>query len=120
MKVTTQVSGSFNNTEKWVKSMSNLSVTDLLTETGSKIVDGLRGAAPVRTGKLRSSFDYNVSKNELEIINTDTNDGKSLVSMIVNGHGTRTGGYVPPNDFVKPVVTPVLNDLNSKIERRLK
>ncbi len=52
---------------------------------------------------------YNVTKN-----------GIPIPILLKNGHGTGTGGYVAPNDFITPVVDIVVKDVSSLIERKLR
>ena len=42
--------------------------------------------------------------------------GITIVQFIIKqGHGTRNGGYVPPNDFITPIVDKAAKDLSKKI-----
>jgi structural protein len=43
-------------------------------------------------------------------------DGTPLVVLIVNGHGTGTGGYVPANNFVTPIVDSVVDEILREVE----
>ena len=86
-------------------------------EAGLKqLVDG----TPVRSGKTANSWTMDITEtnNSLDLIYSNSNtvsDGTPLVVLIKQGHGTRNGGYVPPNDFITPIVEKTAKALSSKI-----
>lgn len=83
----------------------------------------LASATPVKTGVTASSWTHDVkaSKNVFEINwgNTNTIGEISVVLLIVNGHLTGTGGYVPPNDFVTPAMSAIYENINRSIVRAM-
>ena len=96
-----------------------------LSSIGSKGLSRLISATPKRSGDTASSWDMDVEKsqNGLNLYYSNSkkvSDGTPLVVLIVNGHGTGTGGYVPSNDFVSPIVDSIekeiLREVNSIIE----
>lgn len=75
---------------------------------------------PVRSGKTANSWTMDITEtnNQLDLIYSNSNaisDGTPLVVLIKQGHGTRNGGYVPPNDFITPIVEKTAKELSSKI-----
>lgn len=75
---------------------------------------------PVRSGKTANSWTMDITEtnNNLDLIYSNSNtssDGTPLVILIKQGHGTRNGGYVPPNDFITPIVEKTVKELSSKI-----
>lgn len=75
---------------------------------------------PVRSGKTANSWtmDITESNDKLDLIYSNSNtisDGTPLVVLIKQGHGTRNGGYVPPNDFITPIVDKTAKELSRKI-----
>lgn len=75
---------------------------------------------PVRSGKTANSWTMDITEtnNNLDLIYSNSNtisDGTPLVVLIKQGHGTRNGGYVPPNDFITPIVDKAAKDLSKKI-----
>ena len=78
---------------------------------------------PVRSGKTANSWTMDITEtnNQLDLIYSNSNtisDGTPLVVLIKQGHGTRNGGYVPPNDFITPIVEKTAKELSSKIGRK--
>ena len=63
-------------------------------------------------------MDITETKNDLDLIYSNSytiSDGTPLVVLIKQGHGTNNGGYVPPNDFITPIVEKTAKELSSKI-----
>lgn len=112
------VSGDFNNLEKYLKKDRRVSLDDL----GRAIVNALKSMTPYKSGKTAESWGYRISTTargeELEIFNTNINKGKNIAILIHYGHGTGTGGYVPPHPYIdkaidsayKSAINKVLND----------
>lgn len=122
--------GNFNNTERFLKAIQNgklrREIRSVLAEYGSKGVSELSSNTPVRSGASASSWSYDVvfenSTIRLEWRNNRmASDGKTpLVVLIINGHGTRTGGYVSPNDFVTPVISSICEEASEAVWRVVK
>lgn len=75
---------------------------------------------PVRSGKTANAWTMDITEtnNKLDLIYSNSNtvsDGTPLVILIKQGHGTRNGGYVPPNDFITPIVDKTAKELSKKI-----
>lgn len=75
---------------------------------------------PVRSGKTANSWTMDITEtnNKLDLIYSNSNtisDGTPLVILIKQGHGTRNGGYVPPNDFITPIVDKTAKEISRKI-----
>lgn len=75
---------------------------------------------PVRSGKTANSWTMDITEadNKLDLIYSNSNtisDGTPLVILIKQGHGTRNGGYVPPNDFITPIVDKTAKEISKKI-----
>ena len=88
-------------------------------------VEKLRANTPKRSGVTANSWGSEISKSysglDVAITNSSvTSDGIPIPILIKNGHGTGTGGYVPPNDYITPVVDLMVKDVSSLIERKLR
>lgn len=75
---------------------------------------------PVRSGKTANAWTMGITEtnDKLDLIYSNSNtvsDGTPLVILIKQGHGTRNGGYVPPNDFITPIVDKTAKELSRKI-----
>lgn len=76
---------------------------------------------PKRSGATASSWSMEIEKtqNGLDLYYSNSkqiSDGTPLVVLIVNGHGTGTGGYVPANNFVTPIVDSIADEILREVE----
>lgn len=107
-------SGSFDNIEKWLKKVSQINPETTLRGTAQRVVNQLTDATPRDSGVTAGSWGYKIVRisrgTELSITNNSFGDQTySIIQGLRYGHGTGTGGYVAPNDFVSPVVEDLLN-----------
>jgi hypothetical protein len=47
----------------------------------------------------------------LSFNNDAQNDGVPIAILIQYGHGTGTGGYVAPNDYINPAMKPIFQKI---------
>ena len=103
--------GSFNNLESFLKRAVKNSSKQEVVELAEAIVSKLRQDTPKRSGKTASSWSYNISNSSngfvIEIINTNNNGSVNVARIIHFGHGTGTGGYVPPQPFIATAIDSV-------------
>lgn len=119
--------GNYNKTRNFLKGLMEIHrLRSLFDQYGQKIVSELSANTPKRTGETAASWSYEVVQEEegliLEIHNSHMgSDGKTPVAILIQmGHGTRTGGYVPPYDYINPVIEPLFNELSEKISEVVK
>lgn len=111
--ITLTASGDFKKTFSFLKAIRDKRIYDVLDEYGQRGVEILSANTPVRTGETANSWSYEkeVSGSSIKIEWRNSKmaeDGITpVVILIIKGHGTGTGGYISPNDFV----TPLMNDL---------
>lgn len=118
--ITVEEQGSFGEIEQWLIKMAKIDPTSKVDALGSKITSALRPRTPFDTGLTQDSWQHQTKKANngvsLEISNSSEN-GFNVVQALRHGHGTGTGGYVPPNDFVTPVVEPLIESATDMIVR---
>ena len=109
MNISTE--GSFNNLESFLKRTVKNSSKQEVVELAEAIVSKLRQDTPKRSGKTASSWSYNISNSSngfvIEIVNTNNNGSVNIARIIHFGHGTGTGGYVPPKPFITTAIDSV-------------
>lgn len=107
----------FKKTFSFLEAIRDKIIYRILDNYGKKGVELLRDATPKRTGKTSESWSYQITMSDghvsLEWFNSNMgNDGITPIAILIQmGHGTRTGGYVQPNDYINPVMTPLLDEL---------
>lgn len=85
--------------------------TTNLDALGKAIVNALRDATPKDSGETANSWGYRIIPTsrgqDLEIYNTNLNNGVNVAMLIHYGHGTGTGGYVPPRPYIDKAINSV-------------
>lgn len=114
VQVIVKSSGSFDKTFKFLNKLTPLKMIKL-EKYAQMGIDALRAATPRRTGTTAECWYYKIetTKSSAKIIwlNANENKGIPIVVLIQYGHGTRNGGYVPPNDFINPAMRPVFEKI---------
>ena len=109
MRITS--SGDFNNIEMWLKRTVKKQNSGPAEKLARMLTDRLRSSTPVGSGKTAQAWDYTITQNGdnivIEIINSNINKGVSIARIIHFGHGTGTGGYVPPRAYISQAINDV-------------
>lgn len=125
--------GDMKKTDTWLRKLLKLDLQSILDRYGERGVKILSAATPVDTGKTAASWTYTtsitrtssggVTSATITWSNTNLTEGRQhipVVILIECGHGTRNGGYVPPNPFIKENITPLLNEMAEKLWKEVK
>lgn len=122
MEVKMHVTGSFKNTEKFLKDMKdfNSTIRRVLESEAKRGVEALIRATPVDSGIAASSWSYRIVQNgrRVAIIWTNSdleNGGFPVAVMIQYGYGTGTGGYVQGRDYINPAIRPVFDRIAQSV-----
>lgn len=114
-----ELSGSFNNTEKFLKAMQDQDLFASLETYAKAGVDALSSATPTDSGLAKTSWDYEIkrTKSTLEILwlNKDIESGFPVAIMLQYGYATGTGGYVQGRDYINPAMKPVFDKILDKV-----
>lgn len=110
--------------EKYLQSLRDFKMAQLLDEYGSKGVELLSASTPVRTGKTASSWSYEVvqegNNTVLQFKNSNVNDHVNIAYILQTGHGTRNGGYVQGQDYINPPMQQLFEELRNRIDKEVK
>lgn len=117
--------GDFNKLTKFLNTVSKGDyLKKNLERYGQMGVEALAAATPVDTGVTAASwsFQVEVGNGTVSLIWTNSSNNKSIsiVYLLVNGHGTGTGGWVEGRDFISPAILPVMDSLIEKIWKEVK
>lgn len=108
-------SGSFDNTEAWLRKMASGDVFSALDHFGQEGVSALASATPVDSGLTAGSWTYEIVQDasSYSIIwgNTNMADGRPVAILLQYGHGTGTGGYVQGRDYINPALQPIFDNI---------
>lgn len=106
-------SGEFKDLELYLKRVIKKSSSKQgATELAIAIVNRLKQDTPKKSGLTAESWDYKLSNTSkgiaIEIINKN-NDSVNIAKIIHFGHGTGTGGYVPPKPYIVSAIDAAYN-----------
>lgn len=109
------VHGDFKNTYAFLNRIIKLDFDASLKKYGEEGVEALKEVTPVRTGKTRDSWSYEIVKapGKVSIFWTNNNiqDGSNIAVILDYGHATKNGGYVKGRHFISPAIQPVFDKI---------
>lgn len=107
--------GSFDKTEKFLRTMSTLKIDGILNAEAQKGVTALSRATPKDSGRAAISWSYTIEKTSSSVTinwtNSDVENGFPVALMIQYGHGTGTGGYIQGIDYINPAMRPIFESI---------
>ena len=117
--LTIRTSGSFKNTEAFLKRMSSNEIMSVLNKYGQIGVNALAQATPVKSGATAAGWGYEVvhEGNTFSIYWTNDNmaGGTPVAILLQYGHGTGTGGYVAGRNYINPSIKPVFDKIADEV-----
>ena len=110
-----RVHGDFKNTYAFLNRIIKLDFDASLKKYGEEGVEALKEVTPVRTGKTRDSWSYEIVKAPGKVsifwINSNIQDGSNIAVILDYGHATKNGGYVKGRHFISPAIQPVFDKI---------
>lgn len=121
--MTDSISGSFTGHFKsiisFLENAKNVEIRTLLEEYGVRGVEELSAQTPVLTGKTANSWYYDVSRTRdgwsLSWSNSNMAGDVPVAKLILYGHATAFGSYVPSYDYLGPAIDPILAKLKDEL-----
>ena len=118
MSITVTTSGDFSKTYQYLgklQSFRKQKLMSILKKYGEEGVASLRELTPKDTGETASKWSYSIEEGDgsvtLSFNNDAQNDGVPIAILIQYGHGTGTGGYVAPIDYINPAMEPIFRKI---------
>lgn len=107
--------GDFKRTDNWLKKLLKRDYKSLMEKYAQEGVEALAAATPVDSGKTATSWSYEITQNDGEIIiawnNSNINKHVNIALIIQYGHGTRNGGWVQGVDYINPALKPIFDKM---------
>lgn len=113
-------SGSFNNTESFLRNIKEQYYMRKLDKAGQMGVEALAAATPKRSGKTASMWSYRIDNPgngtyTITWCSDNINRNVNIAMIIQLGHGTKNGGYVAGIDYINPAMKPVFEKIEQEI-----
>ena len=117
--ITFKHKGDFKKTDRFLSGAKKLKIQALLKRYGVEGVAALAAGTPVASGITANSWDFSITKSKwgytIAWSNSHENQGANIAILIQYGHGTGTGGYVLPIDYVNPAMQPIFDRMAEDI-----
>ena len=114
-----KVSGSFNNSRKFLKAMLQQRMFDRLNSLGQEGVAALQAYTPKDSGITAASWSYDIVDDGglVRIVwsNSNSVNGFNVAVGLQHGHGTGTGGYVVGRDYINPAIRPIFDRISEDV-----
>lgn len=120
MTIRFDTKGGFPNAEAWLKRMGSINPETAVRAIASDGTRSLASNTPKKTGETAAGWKEKITRkgNVVEVawINTAHPEaGVNLAKLIDLGHGTGTGGYVPPKPYIRRAMNPVWQGFDNKV-----
>ena len=107
-------------TEQFFSKARKIQIKPLYEKWGQLGVNALAAATPKDTGLTASSWRYEIIHTRdiwtLSFLNNDV-VGYTVVAIILQyGHVSKSGGFVPGQDYINPAIQPIFDGLQSELE----
>lgn len=116
--------GSFDNTEKYLRKLSEADLFATLSKYGSLGENALSNATPRESGLTAGSWYYTIESRKgyysIRWHNTHIEDGVPIAIILQYGHGTRNGGYVQGRDYIMPAIRPIFDQIAAEADKALR
>jgi hypothetical protein len=124
MRVRFESKGDFGNTLAWLKRATANEPSKISNQIAKDGEQALAQATPKDTGETASMWESKVTTkghiSEIAWYNTAHPEaGVNIAKLIELGHGTGTGGYVPPNPYIKQAMEPVFKKGSNMLAKGL-
>lgn len=117
-------SGSFKNTERFLRNMQQLNVRKIIESEAEKGRQALIQATPKESGLAASSWGYTISQNRggvtITWTNSDIENGFPVAIALQYGYATGSGGYVQGRDYINSAMKPVFDAIADKVWKVVK
>ena len=121
--ITCTLKGNFKKTNSFLEKCLNFIKLGRLDYYGRIGVQELKKLTPVDTGLASSSWYYKIERREgiasIHYCNDDIEGGRNVIVLLMYGHGTRNGVWVPGVDFITPAMSNVIEVVTNDIRKEL-
>ena len=120
---TVSTTGKFEKALAFLDKLEDPFKEPILRKFGDKGVIALMEATPVDSGLTRSSWYYQITRQDgqtrLEFCNSHINQNVVIAVILQYGHATGTGGWVEGRDYINPAIAPVFDQMVDEIWKEI-
>lgn len=120
---TVKTTGKFEKALDYLSNLEDPFKEPILRKYGEKGVIALMEATPVDSGETRSSWYYQITRQNgkvrLEFCNSNINEYVLIAVILQYGHATGTGGWVEGRDYINPAIAPVFDQMVDEIWKEI-
>ncbi len=125
MRLTITSKGEFNRIRGWISDVVNRSPDSAMRQLGVAGDAALAANTPKDTGATAAGWTHDITvyrgKTDLSWMNlAHSHTSINIAKAIELGHGTGTGGYVPPNPYIKQSMHHVFNMTDGLVKELLR
>lgn len=112
MGITFESRGEFENINAWLKKAMSNNVDGELNRMADSGTRSLAARTPMVTGATAAGWRSKITRKgdvtEIAWMNdAHPEESVNIAKLIELGHGTGTGGYVPPRPYIKNAMSPI-------------
>jgi hypothetical protein len=124
MKISFESKGDFNAITDWLKDVTHRDPASAISAIAREGTRSLAENTPRSTGETASSWKEKITTKggitEISWYNTAHPGSMVNIAKLIDlGHGTGTGGYVPPRPYIKDAMKPVWSHVDNRVVREL-
>lgn len=124
MKISFESKGDFDVVRSWLKGVVTRDPSMALNKIASEGTRSLSANTPRETGETASSWHADITTkgniSEIAWKNTAHPEASANIAKLIDiGHGTRNGGYVAPQPYIKKAMDPIWNTAGDKVVKEL-
>lgn len=124
MNISFSSKGDFDVVRSWLDKASKSNPSAVLNKIASEGTTSLKNNTPKKTGRTASGWTSEVvSKGDVTEVywknQANPELSVNLAKLIELGHGTGTGGYVPPKPYIKQAMGPVWKSVDDRVIKEL-
>lgn len=124
MRITIESKGEFNKVKGWLAGVVNRSPVNALRQVAAEGERELARNTPKDTGETASGWTSEITTTrgsaEVSWYNTaHPHTSVNIAKVIDLGHGTGTGGYVPPRPYIVDSMTNVWKKFDDTVSKEL-
>jgi hypothetical protein len=124
MEVVFDSKGDFDNIQEWLDKVASRSPNAVLNKIAIEGEESLAAGTPRDTGATAQGWQAKITSkqgmHEIAWYNRAHPETSVNVAVIIDqGHGTGTGGFVPPKPYIVESMNRVFDTAGDKIEKEL-